>query len=70
MAKPIPPVSPGAQLKLDVIAPSDADVDRKELRQLWEDEFITYSCLNDTLVLDHQVGAEPSTSLFCFGFSV
>ena len=55
MAKPSPPVIPGAQLKLDVLEETTAEVDRKELRQLWEDEVITYSCENTTLVLDHQV---------------
>jgi hypothetical protein len=29
--------------------------DRKNLRQLWEEEFISYKCDNTSLVLDHQV---------------
>ena len=56
MAKPTPPVIPGAQLKLDVYPPDVTDVDRRELRQLWEDEYISYLCFNTSLVLDHQVG--------------
>lgn len=55
VAKPTPPVIPGAQLKLDILEETTADVDRKELRQLWQDEIITYSCENTSLVLDHQV---------------
>jgi hypothetical protein len=57
VAKPKPPVVPGAQLKLDVAGPDETDVDRKELRLLWEDEFIMYSCENTSLVLDRQVTA-------------
>ena len=55
VAKPSPPTLPGAQLILDVPEPgSDISVDRKELRQLWEDELITYKCYNASLILDHQ----------------
>jgi hypothetical protein len=56
VAKPSPPTLPGAQLVLDVPDPgSDITVDRKELRQLWEEELITYKCYNESLILDHQV---------------
>ena len=42
----------GAQLELTVIPVYDlsADLDRKELRQLWEEETISYNCENKTLV--------------------
>jgi len=30
----------------------------KELRQLWEDELITYKCYNESLILDHQASGK------------